>query len=79
MSVEHSYIWRRYIYDAIESVEVRAPTGYRLHSWKESWDNNNQRTVFVCWEKIPTSSAIIPAEYIGPALEWMRRWVARNT
>lgn len=85
------YIWQtlqispRYLQNELaehqQPYSVDPPQGYMLHSWNPNPFSNG--TVIVCWIRIPSGGAAnpltyVPAEWIGPALEWFKRWVVKQ-
>lgn len=59
---------------------VDRPEGYLLHSWHPSAFQHG--AVIVCWVREPAMGgsvlAQVPAEWVGPTLEWIKRWIFKT-
>ncbi len=79
----------RYIFQQVFNPlgAVEPPQGYRLHSWREmvvgGFPPSETLVVILCWEREPsmTSNALaqLPAEWVTPGLEFIKRWVLKHT
>jgi hypothetical protein len=76
----------RYIFQTVtDPFAVEPPAGYRLHSWHEKTVGVSPPGILVaivCWEREVISAnalAHLPAEWIAPSLEFIKRWVLKHS
>lgn len=62
---------------------IHTPDGYRLHSWHPSYlvGGGPGLHAVLCFERKEAVSTLldkVPAEWVAPGLEWIKRWVIKQ-